>query len=338
MSDTPTTVQEAVFTSPAPLYKFSSFVGAKAMLENSYIWTKSPLDFNDPFEVLPAFDEERKNEAILSRKQFYQKMGLPSGGDLIAGGGEERMSVESFVDLAAYYHDPFFAKIYQRYRVLCFSEAVDPILLWSHYASSHSGIAVGFDLNRGTFPLGRVTTGIKVNYIADRSDLKLPIDYYRFKALEMMDPSPAPAGYTTTSSGIIISKQDEQARYLDCLQTLLANKYDVWQYEEERRYLYDLGLSWEDGLKDSTPDHNGATHKAAYFSPESVTEIVFGYKCKAADIKALIPLIERLPSVRLFYVDLHPTQFKVRLHEGDILQVMATHSMREQQSFRYRVG
>jgi hypothetical protein len=61
--------------------------------------------------------------------------------------GEERMSVESFVDMAAGYHAPFFAKIYERFRVLCFSEAVDPILMESHYAASHSGIAVGFDLN-----------------------------------------------------------------------------------------------------------------------------------------------------------------------------------------------
>lgn len=334
MSRSTTEANEPLFTVPKPLYKFSSFQGAKAILENGCIWTKSPLDFNDPFEVLPAFDEERKNEAILSRKRFYQKIGLPSGGDLTAEGDDHKTPVESFVDLAAIYHDPFFASIYNRFRVLCFSEAIDPILLWSHYAASHSGIAIGFDLNKGTFPLGRITPGLPVTYISDRSLLKLPLDYYRFKGLDMMDPSPPPSGFTKTSSGLIISKADEQSRYFQCLQTMLRHKYDVWEYERERRFLYDLNLSWEDGLKDSKPDQYGASHKSAFFSPESVTDIVFGYRCTTDDIKSLLPVIETLPNVRLSYVDLHPTEFKVRVFEGDFLQVHATHSMREQRSFR----
>ena len=301
------------------------------------MWTKSPLEFNDPFEVLPAFDEERKNEAILSRKQFYQRIGLPGGGNLTAGGNDHLIPVDAFVDLAGIYHDPFFAAVYPRFRVLCFSQKVTPILLWSHYAASHSGIAIGFDLSNGSFPLGRISAGLSVTYIKDRNALQLPLDYYRFKGLEMIDPNPAPAGHVKTASGMIISEADQQARYLDCLKTMLSHKCDVWEYEAERRFLYDLSLSREDGLKNSKADASDKTHKAAFFDPEAVTDIVFGYRCTPEQIKSLLPIIETLPNVRLHYVDFHPTAYEVRVHQGDCPQVLATHSMRRQRkAFRYQ--
>jgi hypothetical protein len=321
---------------PSPLYKFSSFEGGKAILEYRCLWTKSPLDFNDPFEVLPAFDEDRKNESILSRRRFYQHIRVPGGGNLTAEGDDHKTPVEDFVDLAGIYHDPFFASIYTRFRVLCFSEEVSPILLWSHYAASHSGIALGFDLNKGNFPLGRISAGLPVDYISDRSALLLPLDYYTFKGAQMIDPNPAPIGHVKTSSGIIITQADQQARYLDCLKTMLRHKCQVWEYEKERRFLYDLSLSWEDGLKDTQPDSNGNTHKAAFFEPDAITDIVFGYRCTPEQIHSLLPIIETLPSVRLHYVDFHPTDYEVRVFQGDFLQIHATHSMRRQRmTFRY---
>ena len=306
-------------------------------MENRCLWTKSPLNFNDPFEVLPTFDEERKNEAILSRKRFYLRIGVPGGGDLTAEGDDHKTPVESFVDLAGIYHDPFFAAIYPRFRVLCFSEEISPILLWSHYAASHSGIAIGFDLNKGNFPLGRISSGLPVNYISDRSALQLPLDYYTFKGAKMINPHTAPTGHLMTSSGIIITEADQQVRYLDFLQTMLSNKCNVWNYEKERRFLYDLTHPLEDGLKDSQLDSTGITHKAAFFEPEAVTDIVFGYRCKPEQIQELLPIIETLPNVRLHYVDLHPTDYQVRVFQDDFSQVHATHSMRRQRmTFRYQ--
>ena len=322
---------------PSVLYKFSSFKGAKAILEGECLWTKSPLDFNDPFEVLPAFDEERKNEAISSWKSFCHQCGLPpQAGDLIRGGGEESTTVESWVDLAPKFTDPFFAKIYHRFRVLCFSKAKDPILMWSHYADSHKGIALGFDLSAGDFPRGRFAAGIPVAYIADRNQLKIPLDYYRHPGLDRVDPSPALGGYVKTSSGILIPKTDEEARHLDCLQTLLRHKYEAWCYEKEQRFLYDLTSPSMDGLRDSGPDTAGVKHQMAPFCPEAVSEIIFGYKCSLADITSILTLIQRLPKVRLFDVDLHPMEFKVRVFEAEINEIRAAHRVREQSSFRFR--
>ena len=46
------------------LYKFSSFENAKSILESCALWSKSPLSFNDPFEMLPSLDEEQKNIVV----------------------------------------------------------------------------------------------------------------------------------------------------------------------------------------------------------------------------------------------------------------------------------
>ena len=166
--------------------------------------------------------------------------------------------------------------------------------------------------------------------------MKLPIDYYRFKGLELTDPNPPPVGYTKTKSGILISKEDEQRRYLACLHQLVGNKYEAWTYEQERRFLYDLRLSWHDGLKESEPDGIGAIHEVAMFDPNAVTEIVFGYKCSSSQVHEILPLIERFPQAKLFYVDFHPHKYEVRVHAGDKAQIFATHRRREESSFRSR--
>ncbi len=314
---------------PAPLYKFSSAADALSILESGVIWTKSPLDFNDPFEVLPAFDEERKNVAITSRKEFYKKVGLSGGGQLVAGGNEEVIPVEQWVDLAKNYHDPFFEVIAKTYRVLCFGEDPTPTLLWSHYAESHKGIALGFDLSKGAFPLGQRTEGLAVEYADDRTSLKLPLEYYRFRGLE--DLEPAPSGFTTTMGGLYISKTEQNAIYLDCLMKLLGTKDSNWAYEKERRFIYNLALSYRDGLESS------GEHHAARFDPGAVTEVIFGYRCTPAEIRDTWQILEKnYPNAKLGYVDLHPHKYEVRVHYSDIVHVIATHSER-MNNFRARI-
>lgn len=312
---------------PPILYKFSSFQGAKAMLEQGCIWTKSPLDFNDPFEVLPVFNEERKNLHISSHKEYRQRLGIPGTGDLVEGGGEENMPVESWVDLAAMIHDPLFERIHQRFRVLCFSRKPDPNLLWSHYADCHKGIALGFDLSKGGFPPGIIPEGIQVDYRQNRAGLTIPLDYYE-SALRFALEQP-PKGYTPTSGGLLISDADSDAIYRDCLVRILSSKQLNWAYEEETRLLYDLRKSKNNGLR------NSGGHDSAFFGPEAIREVVFGYHCPVAEIEAIAPLIaSRYPHAKLKYVDLHPYKYEMVVHSGDLTQILTSHRVRQQHSFR----
>jgi hypothetical protein len=311
----------------SPLYKFSSVAGALSILEGGSLWTKSPLDFNDPFEVLPAFDEDRKNEMVTSRKRFYRSFGVSSG-DLVPGGGEENIPVEGFIRLAEIYHDPFFESLYRQYRVLCFSETCEATLLWSHYGDAHKGIALGFDVAKGDFPLGQKPGGIRVDYCGDREELKLPIEYYQHAGFKVIE-SP-PDGYARTVSGMLIQEADQSARCQESLETLLSHKDDAWKYEREIRFLYDVSVPGRDMIRGSQGQDIAA------FQPEAVTEVVFGFRCSVDDVEKLAPVLsKKYPHARLCYVDLHPYKFEVRVHDGDLARIRFTQG-RRRENFRMR--
>jgi hypothetical protein len=309
------------------LYKFSSFENAKSILESSALWSKSPLSFNDPFEMLPSLDEERKNMVVKSRREFSRLLGLGNAFDLTASGEEEKIPVEDFVDFSAHFHDDILSAWYSGYSVVCFSEVVDEILLWSHYADSHRGIAIGFDWDKGSVPRGRFPDGLNVKYVPDRSELMLPIDFYRFRALDLLDRSRWPEGYRKLADGSFVSEKQEKEVQMEGLYRMLGQKFDAWKHEQERRFVYDHQIS-EDDLPFFGTDSEGWGQRAVHFQPENVTEIVFGYRCTDEEIQSYEGVLKKYPHAKLCYVDFHPTEYKVRLHEGCWEQILTTHAMR----------
>lgn len=315
---------------PTTLYKFSDAAGARGILTSQCLRTKSPLDFNDPFEALPAYDEERKNYMISTRREFYSRIGHPGMGNLTEEGNEEAIPVENWVGFSAQQHDQFFERVYPLYRVLCLSKTSKATLLWSHYAASHKGIAIGFDLSSRDFPKGRVTEGIHVKYREDRRDHLLPVDYYRHNGLNAFyTPS---EGFSMLHDGTEISIQDHNALYEESLLKILSSKHEPWKYEEEVRLLYNLARPDQDGL-----DHE-SDHDVARFTPEKISEVIFGYQCPVSEIEETAELlIDRYPTTKLGYVDLHPYEYKVRVYYGDLEQILATQKRRLQHSFRARI-
>jgi hypothetical protein len=315
---------------PPTLYKFSDAAGALGILSSQCLRTKSPLDFNDPFEAFPSYDEERKNYMIATRREFYARFGQPGIGSLTAEGNEEDIPVESWVGLNAQQHDQFFERVYALYRVLCFSKAPTATLLWSHYASSHRGIAIGFDLTSTVFPKGQIPEGIHVKYREDRRDHLLPVDYYRHNGLNAFYTPPE--GFSMLHDGTLIRIEDHNALYVESLIKILSSKHDPWKYEEELRLLYNLAKPDQDGL-----DHE-SDHDVARITPEMITEVIFGYHCPVSEIEVTAELLkDRYPFAKLGYVDLHPYEYKVRVHYGDLKQILTTQKMRLEHSFRARI-
>lgn len=262
--------------------------------------------------------------AVRFKLQLAEGLELHNLYDPALYGNEENYPVESFFDFSAIFHDSFLSGACKDYSVVCFSEVVDPILLWSQYADSHQGIAIGFDLERGSFPQGRIKSGLKVNYITDRSSLKLPIDLYRHQMLDMFDKSTWPTGYRKLADGTFVSQEEEQAVDREALFKLLGHKYDAWSYEQERRFVFS---NYEDKnafqfLSTSTSDE---LRQAILFQPENVVEIIFGYRCTAAQIETLEPVLKKFPHAKLRYVDFHPTQYKLRFHDANVEQIQAAH-------------
>jgi hypothetical protein len=92
-----------------------------------------------------------------------------------------------------------------RMGIFCLAECIESVLMWSHYANNHTGIALRFDFRKhqrgGLMPL------FKVRYQAERPRL------LRFFELEQ--------------------DEDDDAALVDALRT----KAEFWRYEQEWRLL-----------------------------------------------------------------------------------------------------
>ena len=93
--------------------------------------------------------------------------------------------------------------------LLCFSKRWENPVLWSHYASKHRGIALGFDL--------KDEVAIPIEYSASR----LPVIYNNG------DPS---QGLSEQFAG-----------------NLVHTKYEHWRYEDEVRMVMTLDETTEEG-------------------------------------------------------------------------------------------
>ena len=86
--------------------------------------------------------------------------------------------------------------------IISFSESWDNPVIWSHYAESHKGICLGFDV--------RMDLPEKVEYVSDRKGI-----------------SPLSA---------VVGSDDFEA-----LRGMTATKYAHWEYEKEWRIILGLG-------------------------------------------------------------------------------------------------
>lgn len=102
-----------------------------------------PSAFNDPFDCLPAY-------SFLPDSLMPQNSGYGELGSLFMGIENETVN----------FNDD--------HAVFCMSEAWNSILMWAHYADSHKGFVVGFDVSHPFFALGDPYGTKKVIYCSAR--------------------------------------------------------------------------------------------------------------------------------------------------------------------------
>lgn len=106
--------------------------------------------------------------------------------------------------------DYFLDQHARMYGLLCFSQAIQSPLLWGHYASSSTGLALGFASEHFDKEDVLVSTGINVKYEHDRPSLNPPSE----------------------------NRSEEQMYAL--IQDGFATKAKEWEYEREIRYIVNL--------------------------------------------------------------------------------------------------
>ena len=123
---------------PRFLYKYRSIENAVEFLKNSCIYFSNYYDFNDPFEsacnkklnyttrqYIEAFQRWGLDFYTSVQKEQEIRLGYVNGEDLL------KQATYIMLNGFAYY---------------CMTTEPDNILMWSHYADSHKGVCLKFDL------------------------------------------------------------------------------------------------------------------------------------------------------------------------------------------------
>lgn len=127
---------------PHVLYQYRSINDhLRDMLIQKHIWVANPLSFNDPFDcAIPISTSSTPEEAILCTTELLKGM------DVSTQFRTEALKAAHLGRL----HDP--ERLQQALQttmsqtgVACFSKVPKDILMWSHYASQHEGVCIGFD-------------------------------------------------------------------------------------------------------------------------------------------------------------------------------------------------
>lgn len=200
---------------PSHIYKYRCWDDKhdehKRWLSSPEIYFANPIDFNDPFDCTVKYDWSLiRDEYLRSRIEDVLKQQRP---------GIDTDELQSKVDYRMTQKEKL-KPVTRKTRVeqvedigICsFGGVPDSILMWSHYASSHSGICIEYDVRA-------LMSHIFERYEEDNDIL---IDLYGVR-YEKDYPRRSPEH---------LSDKDYTA-------TFLTRKFADWSYEQEYRLVWD---------------------------------------------------------------------------------------------------
>src|SRR5439155_11382356 len=155
------------------LYKYLHKHGLR-FLSSLKLKLTSPADVDDPFEMRPRVGSSEVTDEMMKRllagrdrmKVFFQRTGQPDLDEWIASCRKDPRDLHRWLSkklpegLKAYCEQAPEA-VAEEYRMLCFSNSCDNILLWSHYGDRHHGIVVGFDRDGLEDTLGAISLEVE---------------------------------------------------------------------------------------------------------------------------------------------------------------------------------
>ncbi len=139
---------------PPKLYKYQPYnTQTLDNLKDRRIWFSKPASFNDPFDgqmgynIEQVTDEEWKDLTEVFRRKWPKGSADFDRNHLINGKPNDVLKAKVLDGYKLARH----IKIdeVKEHGVACFSEQVDNILMWAHYAEGHRGFCLEFDT---TFP------------------------------------------------------------------------------------------------------------------------------------------------------------------------------------------
>ena len=246
---------------PSVLYKYFEPERIGDVLGNATLRASQFDVLNDPFEVFPDFSAYESY--MLERISQEGVELLESGGKREALKGVERMK----------------RHIRNSALVVCFTETNNNLLMWSHYAKSHTGFVLGFDRTHkffsGAYMANRTVSPLfKVEYDTDR------ILY------------PVPTGFITR----------------DQMMSIMGRKSADWKYEKEWRMFAKREACRLTGTV--------ANHELFLLAwpTDLLTDIIMGPMMSLRDQTAIMKLrAEKYQRVDFFKAELSRTKYDLRI-------------------------
>ncbi len=187
-------------------------------------------NFNDPFDTNPKLDIDKNDIISANISDELKKTCLSLPKSQVIDIAFEGIRKPSFTD---------------KYGVTCFSKTNDNILMWSHYANSHKGICLGFDLNENNLE----------NFIDKKKNIenKLLFSNTKYRLL--------PIKYSSIRPTFKIFSNNYYEQAFD----MLSIKNSIWKYENEYRiFLYNKN------------DKNVYFPLGIYYNSNYLKEIILG--------------------------------------------------------------
>lgn len=142
-------------TNPNKFYKYRSMQGdairwvERIVLQNELYFSRA-LDFNDPFDMRPtlsfeASHETRVNDFMRLLRERKPKLSPAQMNSMAQKLVSAAFSPTNFNETTTSMHTQITEMLTEQVGVFCVSSKRDDILMWSHYADSHSGVCLEFD-------------------------------------------------------------------------------------------------------------------------------------------------------------------------------------------------
>jgi len=151
---------------PSKLYKYQSYnTQTLDNLKNRHLWFSKPARFNDPFDCGISFSSENITddvwkflyEGVKAQWEVGQNQEQKKLAETYFQGDEPDEKFKS--EFSKFSFKQSLQTEIQPRGIACFSERVDEILMWSHYANGHRGFCLEFDTSFDPF-----LKAVDVNY------------------------------------------------------------------------------------------------------------------------------------------------------------------------------
>lgn len=216
---------------PKRLFKYRKAVDQRTLenLENDKLWCAKPSTFNDPYDSALCINNFEA-EYFKDSKEYTSFLFEKSNSDLKSELERTMAQNPSFIDesLLSFinnqkknidYHIEEFNKNKDVCKICCFTENLDSVLMWSHYAAAHTGFVVEYNFSDLPITDFKYQYLFPVFYRQELFDLKRFLEFHR-----------------------------RTGKYNECAYVIPAlSKALNWKYESEWRLLLPYGTKLPPG-------------------------------------------------------------------------------------------